>query len=91
MEARALAKANQHKSDQIMEDLKKFQERGGTIQVLPTRPNVLSSAPLDSPFVAARKRANALAKTTADDENDAQDDIMPSRETPAEQLDIKAE
>lgn len=93
MEARSIAKANQHKSDEIAEDVRKFQERGGKIQVLPTRPDVMVSLPLESQYSMSKKQAAKKAKAeTIEDEYVDDSDVIPiSHETPAEQIDTRIE
>ena len=96
MEARTFAKANQHKSDQIAAGIAEFEKRGGKSQVLPTKGDaVIGFVPVD-PFnnrakAAAKKKAKAAELDDSLD-NDAliDDDTAPSKETPAEQLEIEA-
>lgn len=93
MEARTFAKANRHKSDQIAADIAEFEKRGGKIQVLPTKGDaVIGVVPVD-PFNNRNKKK--LKKVTEDDveldDDDNGDEMSPSKETPAEQLDIEAE
>jgi hypothetical protein len=95
MEARTFAKANQHKSDQIAADIAEFEKRGGKIQVLPTKGDaVIGFVPVD-PFNNRAKTATKKKAKSAeldDDINDSiDDDTAPSKETPAEQLDIEVE
>ena len=85
----------QSESDQIAADIAAFEKRGGKIQVLPTKGDaVIGFVPVD-PFnnrakAAAKKKAKA---TELDDDIDdsIDDDTAPSKETPAEQLEIEAE
>lgn len=99
MESRSYAKANQYKSDQIAQDIADFEARGGKIQVLPTKHHDRHTAgsTVADPFnnrTTGKKKPTPKSETTCagiEEEDDDTSGIDPSRETPAEQLEIEVE